>query len=113
MLKKPIFVAEGMDVRYYTSVFSAERSLEAVDVAADIYKVFDASGRRLSLRIRSDDTVEIDRDVAEASPQETEQLRTSLIGCLSHGKQHSQLLLQQMTLDQLVNLLQQTRPSSA
>ena len=46
----PFVVAEGRDVVIHESIEDAERSLEAADIIDDVYRAFDAVGRRLVLR---------------------------------------------------------------
>jgi hypothetical protein len=45
----PIVLDENGDIELYPSVEAAQREMEAIDVLAGVYDVFDSTGRRLSV----------------------------------------------------------------
>ncbi len=86
----PVLVLEGRDVSLYPSLSDATRSLEGVDVAEGLYRVFDSAGRRIVLRaegmrrgrlVVNVGTVHVDR--IEESPADVAELRDALIKYLA------------------------------
>lgn len=52
-LQSPILVIDGLDVSIYPSIDAAVADLEGIDVADGVYEVFDAAGRRITLRAKN------------------------------------------------------------
>ena len=46
-MRAPIVVVEGNDIHIYLSIGAAESSIEPIDVRADVYRFFDATGIQL------------------------------------------------------------------
>ncbi len=46
-MRAPIVVVEGDDIAIFLSIDAAESSIEPIDVRADIYRIFDATGIQL------------------------------------------------------------------
>ena len=52
-VQPPVFVVEeGLGVTVDPSLEDATRALEGIDVERGIYKIFDSTGRRITLRVR-------------------------------------------------------------
>ena len=49
-VQSPMFVIDGLDVSLHDSLAEVISSLEGIDVADGIYRVFDSEGRRIHLR---------------------------------------------------------------
>lgn len=88
-VQPPVFVADGDDLSVHMSLGDAVRSLEGVDVANGIYQVFDAVGRRITLRadgVREGafvvDVGTVHVDGAEATPTGATELRRLLANYL-------------------------------
>jgi hypothetical protein len=86
----PVIVLEGGDVSLHPSLADATGSLEGVDVAERVYRVFDSAGRRIVLRAegvhRGRFTVEVGTvhvERIESSPAGIAELRGALIEYLT------------------------------
>jgi hypothetical protein len=109
----PVFVLEGGDVSLHNSLADAIGSLEGVDVAHEIYRLFDSQGRRIRLRAEGVQegrffvnvgTVHIDS--VERMPAGAPELREALVAYLQHQGSEG---LDTADLAVLVNVMQQKR----
>lgn len=85
----PIIVVDGHDVSLYPTVDAAILGLEGIDVADGVYRVFDAVGRKITLRAegvrRGRWTVDIGTvhfDDVEVVPTGADELRRVLLNHL-------------------------------
>ncbi len=79
MIVLPIVIAEGWDLKLYSSQEDAELDLEPVDVEAGLYIGYDSQGRLLKLETRDSAVV---LSAAESSPTHQTQLEELLRGAL-------------------------------
>ena len=110
-LQPPVIVIDGLDVSLYPTVEAAMLDLEGVDVADGVYRVFDAVGRKITLRAEgvrrgrwSVDIGTVHLDGADAVPTGVEELQRAL---LDHLGACGVLLAQRTALAALVRLVEQ------
>jgi len=86
-LQPPIVVAEGRDVRLFSSVEEAARALEGPDVLDGIYEAYDATGFCLELTSRGgpeDYSATVSLRVPTVPHVDAERLCRLLRECLEH-----------------------------
>lgn len=110
-MKLPIVIVEGRDVGIFRTVGDAERKLEAIDVKKQIFKGYDAEGRRLHLSTYEDlrhwlfgmvcQSIELVAIESESEPTAQDELKEILTRYLadigrplenSHNKSLSELI---------------------
>ena len=108
LIRPPVFVVDGEDVSVYDSLANAMATLEGVDVEDGLCSVYDADGRRITLKgvgvKRSRFSVEVGVVQAtsiEAEPSGAEELRKSL---LQFGRHSGWAVNEEMTLPELATL---------
>jgi hypothetical protein len=74
-IKKPVIVAEGLDILFYDDIEDAEKHLEPIDVDNGIYVAYDADGRLL--KIQNDDN-KISISIFEQNPTHRKSLEDLL-----------------------------------
>lgn len=74
----PILVIEGNDIAAFESLNDALNWIEAIDALDDVYEVYDAAGRLLTLRAESD-TGPVTLSGIDEDPRHREELRARLI----------------------------------
>jgi hypothetical protein len=112
-LQPPIFVLEGTNVSVHRSLAAALVSLEGIDVAEDIYKMFDSAGWRIVLRAEgvrrglfmvNVGTVHVER--IKRSPTDVDELRDALATYLAKNGQSDLAAADLATLVDAVLFLQ-------
>ena len=102
MTTNPIFLYDSGDVLVFSSIESAERYIESIDVAKGVYVGFDSEGR--ILRLTAIDRYRVSICSGEANPEHVDELRQILIDYLKQTEV-SMRWLSKASLKELVSIM--------